>query len=113
MYDVAVSIDDGGMIEYWTGPKGDYKFPTNIAWQFKTDTDLYEFCKVRAICNFPHSSQVKSVPLAVKISPDGQILATFAADRRIRLFRFATGKIFKEMDETIAHYTDLAKGTNR
>ncbi len=36
------------MIEYWSGNKGDFEFPTNIDWQYKTDTDLYEFVKVKS-----------------------------------------------------------------
>ena len=42
-----LSCDKGGMLEVWTGPKGDYKFPKNLQWEYKTDTDLYEFVKVR------------------------------------------------------------------
>lgn len=34
------------MLEYWSGPRNDYKFPKSAAWEFKTDTDLYEFVKV-------------------------------------------------------------------
>lgn len=44
-----VSADSGGMVEYWTGPKQDYKFPKNVSWQYKLDTDLYEFAKVSII----------------------------------------------------------------
>ena len=40
-------MDESGMIEYWAGPAQSYTFPKNIAWEYKTDTDLYEFCKVR------------------------------------------------------------------
>jgi len=42
-----VSVDSGGMLEYWTGPKYEYQFPRTVSWEFKTDTDLYEFAKVR------------------------------------------------------------------
>ena len=49
-----VSVDKMGMLEYWTGPKHDYKFPKVVDWEYKTDTDLYEFAKVclpyRFIC---------------------------------------------------------------
>jgi peptidylprolyl isomerase domain and WD repeat-containing protein 1 len=34
------------MIEYWTGPLNDYKFPKNVKFNSKMDTDLYEFVKV-------------------------------------------------------------------
>lgn len=48
---VILSVDDGGMVEYWVpemdedegfvGPQQ----PT-VDWEFKSDTDLYEFKKV-------------------------------------------------------------------
>jgi peptidylprolyl isomerase domain and WD repeat-containing protein 1 len=44
-----VSIDQTGMIEYWI-PDLDAGFPTptmpKVSWQFKSQTDLYEFKKV-------------------------------------------------------------------
>ena len=46
VYEVVVSVDKMAMLEYWTGPKHDYAFPKTVDWQFKTDTDLYEFAKV-------------------------------------------------------------------
>lgn len=33
------------MLEYWTGMKQDYKFPKNVHFDSKLDTDLYEFAK--------------------------------------------------------------------
>lgn len=46
VYEVAVSVDKAGMLEYWTGPKTDYKFPKRIGFDSKMDTDLYDFMKV-------------------------------------------------------------------
>lgn len=48
-YNVTVSVDKSGMLEYWTGPQRDYSFPKNVDWEHKTDTDLYEFAKVAII----------------------------------------------------------------
>ena len=45
-YDVVVSGDESGMLEYWSGPVGSYCFPHNVKFEYKTDTDLYEFLKV-------------------------------------------------------------------
>ena len=46
---VIVSVDDGGMLEYWQ-PDAETGFatprPPVVSWQFKSDTDLYEFKKV-------------------------------------------------------------------
>jgi peptidylprolyl isomerase domain and WD repeat-containing protein 1 len=44
-----VSIDAGGMVEYWVPDKSEeFGLPSNgaIDWKFKSDTDLYEFKKV-------------------------------------------------------------------
>lgn len=43
-FEVVVSIDRAGMLEYWTGPKNDYKFPSKIvSFDSKLDTS-----KIRA-----------------------------------------------------------------
>ena len=52
VFEVAVSLDGGGMIEYWTGPNTDYQFPKQVQWSYKMDTDLYEFVKVFDIISF-------------------------------------------------------------
>src|SRR6266496_284626 len=44
VYNCVVSIDTGGMIEYWE-PSGDFSKPMNV-FQFKSTTDLYDFKKV-------------------------------------------------------------------
>lgn len=41
-----MSVDSSGMLEYWTGSKHEYQFPRSVCWEYKTDTDLYEFAKV-------------------------------------------------------------------
>ena len=43
-HDTVVSIDEAGIIEYWSPTT--YNMPDNILFQYKTDTDLYEFAKV-------------------------------------------------------------------
>ena len=49
VYDVAISGDQSGMLEYWAGPAQDYGFPKSVKFEYKTDTDLYEFIKVRIL----------------------------------------------------------------
>ena len=46
VYDVVVSTDKAGMVEYWSGLKNDCNFPKNVKFEFKTDTDLFEFIMV-------------------------------------------------------------------
>jgi hypothetical protein len=45
--DVGISIDWGGMIEFFTGARKGYDFPEDqLDWSSKMDTDLYIYAKV-------------------------------------------------------------------
>ena len=92
VFDVVVSADQGGMMEYWRGPKGDYSIPKNVAFESKIDTDLYEFAKN------------KTFVTSMTISQDGKFIATFGADKKIRVFRFLMGKLYCVIDESLNHY---------
>ncbi|BFY99385.1 hypothetical protein BsWGS_02425 [Bradybaena similaris] len=93
--ELTVSADKKGNLEYWTGPKGDYSFPRNLSWEYKTDTDLFEFMKN------------KCEVLSLTFSPNGQLMATASSDRKIRIFRVSTGKLWKVLDESIKQFTEL------
>lgn len=93
--DLVISGDRNGMLEYWSGPRNDYKFPKSAAWEFKTDTDLYEFVK----------NQTWTPNLT--FSPDGKSFATLAVDRKVRIFSTITGKLKKVIDESLQQYTEL------
>lgn len=86
---VIVSADKAGMLEYWTGLPNEFKFPKHVDWEYKTDTDLYEFAK--------H----KTYPTSLAFSPDGKKMATIASDRKVRIFRFLTGKLMRVFDESL------------
>ncbi len=51
-YDIVVSGDRSGMVEYWSGPAQEYGFPRAAKFQHKIDTDLYEFAKVHVKCTY-------------------------------------------------------------
>ncbi|KAL9029227.1 MAG: hypothetical protein Q9196_002508 [Gyalolechia fulgens] len=93
-YDCVLSADETGMMEYWR-PSGNYEKPENV-WQYKSSTDLFEFKKS------------KSPPVSIVISPSGTQFATFSfPDRRVRVFDFASGKLYRSYDESIATITDM------
>uniref|UniRef100_A0AAX7V6K2 peptidylprolyl isomerase n=1 Tax=Astatotilapia calliptera TaxID=8154 RepID=A0AAX7V6K2_ASTCA len=92
---VIVSADKAGMLEYWTGLPNEFKFPKHVDWEYKTDTDLYEFAK--------H----KTYPTSLAFSPDGKKMATIASDRKVRIFRFLTGKLMRVFDESLTMFTEL------
>ena len=93
-YDCAISADDNGMIEYWQ-PHGTYEKPDGV-YQYKSSTDLFEFKKA------------KSLPTAITISPSGVQFATFSLpDRKIRIFDFSTGKLYRTYDESLQTITEM------
>ncbi|KAH9878329.1 hypothetical protein IAQ61_001600 [Plenodomus lingam] len=93
-FDCVVSVDTGGMVEYWR-PSGSYEKPENV-WSLKSSTNLFEFKKA------------KCVPTSLTISPAGTQFATWSfPDRKIRVFDFATGKLYRTYDESIETITTM------
>ena len=93
-YDCVVSADEGGMIEYWS-PSGNHEKPAGL-FEYKSSTSLFEFKKA------------KSVPISISISPSGSQFATFSLpDRKIRLFDFPTGKLYRTYDESLVTLTEM------
>lgn len=52
VYDIAISADAAGMLDYWSGVKSDLAFPKNIDFEYKTDTDLFEFVMVSELSSW-------------------------------------------------------------
>ncbi|KAF2015928.1 hypothetical protein BU24DRAFT_391247 [Aaosphaeria arxii CBS 175.79] len=93
-YDCVVSIDQGGMVEYWQ-PNGTYEKPESV-FSMKSSTNLFEFKKS------------KCVPSSLTISPTGKQFSTFSfPDRKIRVFDFASGKLYRTYDESIETITQM------
>ncbi|KAK4180411.1 hypothetical protein QBC36DRAFT_355805 [Triangularia setosa] len=87
-HDCVISVDEGGMIEYWQ-PWGSYQKPDNV-FEYKSSTNLFDFKKA------------KSVPTSLTLSPDGSRFATISfPDRKIRLFDFASAKLQRTYDESL------------
>ncbi|KAI1107715.1 hypothetical protein F4804DRAFT_339798 [Jackrogersella minutella] len=87
-YDCVVSADDNGMLEYWS-PSANYEKPDNV-FQYKSSTNLFDFKKA------------KSTPVSLNISPSGHQFVTFSMpDRKIRVFEFASAKLYRTYDESL------------
>lgn len=132
-YDVIVSTDQAGILEYWTGAKTDYIFPSKIvSFESKLDTGKFNEQKNR----FLTSSQTmvtsflsvffffftigdsisidlyefaknKTIVTGLSFSPDGKRFATLSTDRKVRVFTFLTGKLIRVFDETLARYQEI------
>lgn len=83
-----ISVDSKGLIEMWDPET--LAAPTGVSYKYKSDTDLYELAKS------------KTTALSIDVSPDGELFACVCADKFVRLWRSATGKLFKKVDETMA-----------
>lgn len=95
-FDVVVSVDQSGILEYWQGPKYDYKFPSRVVnFESKLDTSLFEFAK--------H----KTIVTGIAFSRDGRKFATISTDRKVRIFLFLSGKMIKVIDETLPRFAEL------
>ena len=94
-HDIAISADQGGMVEYFSGLAQDFGFPRAAKFDSKLDTDLYEFAKN------------KTYVVNMTISHNGDLVAMMGEDRKIRMFRLLTGKMVFVIDESIQHYNQL------
>ncbi|MCJ1309976.1 Peptidylprolyl isomerase domain and WD repeat containing protein 1 [Agyrium rufum] len=93
-YDCMISADENGMLEYWA-PSGSHEKPEGV-FQYKSSTNLFEFKKA------------KSIATSITISPNGTQFATFSfPDRKVRIFDFATGKLYRTYDESLATVTEM------
>ncbi|XP_006462574.1 hypothetical protein AGABI2DRAFT_144125 [Agaricus bisporus var. bisporus H97] len=90
-YDIVISADEAGFIEYWQ-PSEPWGLPKYIPglWSFKSSTDLYEFKKS------------KSFPTCITLSPNQSSFVTFSLpDRQVRVFSVLSGKLLRKYDESL------------
>lgn len=93
-YDCVISADESGMVEYWR-PSGSFEKPDNV-FELKSSTNLFIFKKS------------KSTPSSITISPTGEQFATFSfPDRQVRIFDFATGKLYRTYDESLTTLIEM------
>lgn len=94
-FDCVISADDSGMIEYWRAGDESFEKPDNV-FELKSSTSLFDFKKS------------KSTPVSLTISPSGhQFAAISFPDRQVRVFDFASGKLYRKYDESLGTITDM------
>ena len=98
-----ISAEEKGALEYWSSrPEDDYAALTSsnhakIEFGYKLDTDLYALAKV------------KTAAYALEVSADGEKFSTTGPDRRVRVFRWKTGKLIKDIDESLEGAEDVQR----
>ena len=101
-----ISAEEKGALEYWSSrPEDDYAALTSsnhakIEFRYKLDTDLYALAKV------------KTAAYALEVSADGEKFSTTGPDRRVRVFRWKTGKLIKDIDESLEGAEDVQRSAN-
>ena len=94
VHDCAISADETGLVEYWT-PSGLHEKPPGC-FEYKSSTNLFEFKKS------------KSVPTSITVSPTGSQFVTFSfPDRKVRIFDFLSGKLYRTYDESIQTLNEM------
>jgi peptidylprolyl isomerase domain and WD repeat-containing protein 1 len=86
--DLVVSTDDSGMIEIWDPET--YEFPADekrLQYCLISDTDFLELAKA------------KTFALSTAVSNNGEMLALYARDRKVRVFNIRTGKLIRTVDD--------------
>lgn len=97
---IVTSCDSSGMIEVWDSESR--AFPEDIlSYEFKSDTDLYEFAKC------------KTIPTSIEYSPDGKYMMLMGQDRKIRIFNVKTGKLYRVYDESLKDKSFQIEGENK
>lgn len=95
-HDAVISIDAKGIIEYWDASS--HSFPSEaVSFDSKLDTDLYALAKAQ------------TTAASLDVSRDGAQFAMFCADRRVRVFRFASGKLRRSYDESPEAASELQR----
>lgn len=69
-HNAVVTADGKGRVEVWDA--SDFGAPKTVRYQFKSETDLFEFQKC------------KTYPVSITASPDGKWLGSMGKDRQIR-----------------------------
>eukprot|EP00004_Rigifila_ramosa_P025398 TRINITY_DN7596_c0_g1_i1.p1 TRINITY_DN7596_c0_g1~~TRINITY_DN7596_c0_g1_i1.p1 ORF type:complete len:597 (+),score=169.54 TRINITY_DN7596_c0_g1_i1:179-1792(+) len=87
-FNILISTDESGMIEY-TDMETLSMPSSHVTFSMKSHTDLYELAKK------------KTSARGMSLSPDGLSFAIMGADRHVRVFKFLSGKMVREYDESI------------
>lgn len=101
-----ISAESKGALEYWSSKQEDnYAALTSsnhaeIGFSFKLDTDLYALAKA------------KTKALTLEVSTDGEQFSTTGPDRHVRVFRWSTGKLRKDIDESLDGAGDIQRSGN-
>ncbi|WOO80878.1 Peptidyl-prolyl cis-trans isomerase cyp15 [Vanrija pseudolonga] len=95
-FDVVISADEAGFVEYWQ-PSEPWGVPSLPGmWQFKSSTDLFHFKKTKTILS------------TLTFSPSNSHFAAIALpSRAVHIFNTLTGKLTRTYDESLTAISEM------
>lgn len=98
-YNCVISADSTGALEYWV-PDENHELPKTVSFEYKSETDLYEFKKC------------KSTATSLTFSHDFEKFVTMSAkDRQVRVWKTRTGKMIRKYDESLDVVNEMQQVT--
>lgn len=55
----------------------------------------------------------KTYPCGLAVSADGKRFASLSGDRKVRVFNFLTGKLYRIFDESLQRFSELQQNTQQ
>ena len=90
LHAVVVTVDVSGVMDYWSTRTFTAPAHPLVSFHSKLDTDLYTFARLSLL------------PSSLSFSHSGALFVTTSADRVVRLWRFSSGRVVKQFDDSLA-----------
>eukprot|EP01138_Halocafeteria_seosinensis_P001278 gb/GECG01001311.1/.p1 GENE.gb/GECG01001311.1/~~gb/GECG01001311.1/.p1 ORF type:complete len:737 (+),score=111.85 gb/GECG01001311.1/:1-2211(+) len=98
-YNTVISTDARGTIEYWKSDTFEPPGKDITRFSLKMDTSLYAL------------TQDNAIPWSISVSHDGERFVVTSNDRKIRVFKFRSGKLMRTYDESLEVYEEAQKAS--
>lgn len=101
VHNIIVSVDVVGIVKYWRARDGNYDCIKHPNATTEHDTVLHDF-----ISKEVSDTNTNGRLYSISFSTDGDLLATTSSDRKIRIYKFKSGKLVREYDESLKRIED-------
>ena len=99
-HNIIVSVDLDGHVKYWRARNGRYDCIKHPNATPEHDTVVHEFIRGPSDRKLIHN---------LSFTPNGDFMATTSSDRRIRIYKFKSGKLVREFDESFQKIEEIQR----